>query len=141
MTGRLLRVFGFGARPTEPSDQKLFRYRACGKTCHVDPIEIDREIVAAGGHAWADDLDTVARLHKPLTPFMELALSGDMIRQRQEQFDAALVRLVKVSRAVFGLPAVDRATGEGVTEAQAIGVLVDFVEFSRTLAEDALPFA
>lgn len=125
----------------ENRERLLFSYPRDGVTKRADPLKVDAELERHGGREWGDDLDTVAKLHQPLSEWAAGALTKDQLDQRRASFAASLAKLVALARTVFDLPEIDPDTGRGVSGAEALAVLVSYVEWSRSVAEDVRPLA
>lgn len=129
-----------------PDRRSIFRYRAAGERRYADPIQIDQALTRHGGQEWMRLLALVDSLRRPVTPAIAAAksLTGDVeegAKLHREQFNAALADLVGIVRKSFGLPGLDPETGKGVTDAEAVGVLVDYLEFAEQLVEDVRPLS
>ena len=61
--------------------------------------------------------------------------------EQKRQFDGALADLVGIVRKAFGLAPLDPLTGDGVTDAECVAVLTEYLNFAEELAETSRPLA
>lgn len=134
MLDSILKLFGLRSR------RLIFRYRVAGRSRRDDPLRVDAMLAEAGGIDWRDTVADVARLQKPLSPTMAESLGADEVKARREKFEGSVRKLVTWSRKAFDLSELDRDTGKGVTDGEAIDTLVQYLEFSESLWETARPF-
>lgn len=98
-------------------EKVIFCYEVDGEKYYVDPLDIRRRLVRAGG---GEINLIIADAQKEIDPKNPIEVLCKM--------DAQEKRLVAVRQA-FGFAEINPKTGEGVTEATAIGVLYQFLEW------------
>lgn len=133
-------MFGFRWPFRRSTPRLIFRYTVAGRRRVDDPLRIDARMAAEGGIDWRKTVEDVAKHQKPMPPEMVATLGEDEIRRQRERFAESVAKLVKWSRAAFDLPELNRETGDGVTDGEAVDVLVAYLEFSESLWENARPF-
>lgn len=122
------------------SRRLIFSYRAGGKRRAADPIIVQRVLEANGSSEWRTLFGVVNALAKPPSEAeASMLTTPESWQERSKRRDAAIFELAKLSREAFGLPGLT-TDGEGVTEAEAIDVLSQFIEYIGGLAEKARPF-
>lgn len=131
------RIFGLPGQ----SPRQIFAFKVGHEVRYADPIQVDLRIEKAGGPEWWRVVDVVVKLRVPVSPLAAASLDAAAITDRKHKFQASVAELVRLAREAFQLPALDTATGKGVTDAEAIGVLTDYLAFAQKLAEDARPLA
>lgn len=113
-----------------PTDRHIFRYWAgeADRWRFGDPVVIGRALEAACPD-YADHLATIAAPAK-LPP-------GPLLDELKAKRAAATSSLVSACRKAFGVePLTD---GGGLTEAETLGVLADYLRFMAAAAEAAGP--
>lgn len=134
-------MLGFLTRRRDVRRRCIFHYRAGGHRRHADPIQVDQALTKHGGAEWTRLVSLVDTLRRPMTPAIAAARGPNAAAEQKKQFDSALADLVGVVRKSFDLPPLDPETGRGVTDAECVAVLTDYLAFAEQLAEDARPLA
>lgn len=124
----------------EPLPKNIFEFRIRGRRRTADPLDIDRRLIKVGGEDWIDTLVAMERLEKPWPVETAVTAGPEAVRQRGRDFAAAIEKVEAWSREVFGLPPLQQ-DGTGVSGAEAIAVLFDYISFANGLAESAVPLA
>ena len=98
-----------------PGPRDVFKFHDGTGDAHADPLAVYRRFVAA--------------LDGDPDPVLEAARNdgadpGALLARLDAQG-----KLAAASRAAFGLPGVDRATGQGVTDGAALETLYDFLRW------------
>lgn len=92
------------------NNKRIFKYQVNGKDQYIDPYEAIREL-------WAG-------LDGEFNDILKNSQASDSRTACNSQR-----RLVPVVREVFSIPAIDRETGEGMNDKEAIAVLKQFIDF------------
>jgi len=124
-------------RKKKPDPKKTFRYWDGHKWRYADPLEVwsmlDKGTEQDGGALAL--LKAVAAKDPPP------GTTGDMLKlYRAKQFKAADT-LSLVAGAVFGLPAFNTASGEGLTRADRVALVGGFLDYLGGLAAASRPLA
>jgi len=112
----------------------IFRFHDGTRWRWVDPVRTFALIDDACPQL--DELLAVLREKPPSLP-----VPGPVGTDLRQQQKAATEKVVAVARAAFGVVPLSDAGGRpaGLTEAETIGLLTDFLEYMDALAEDARP--
>lgn len=112
---------------TTPADnpRRVFQYTLAGKPRFADPRATYRRFLQATGGA-PDPLLTAAQL-----PEGEETPEHRLARQAAEE------KLAAASLEAFQLPRLDLTTGEGVSEAEALAILYDWLRWADEGADAA----
>ena len=113
--------------------RRIYRFHDGSCWRAVDPIELHERLEAAAGD-WEKLLGILAAA--PLPPGSGAAIEE---RRRKEQAEA-LDRLVTAARAAFGVTAL-ADTGRGLTRAETVALVADYVVWLGGAADLAGPFA
>ena len=102
-----------------------------------DPLVVLRSLEKHGGEHWAELVKEAGR--KPESGRFAVTVAGaeDAAKKKQSK---ALQDVAELARKVFLLQPLGE-TGQGLTEAEQIGVLSQYLLFCGGLAESAAPFA
>lgn len=131
----------FRPKAKATASRAAFRFVVNDVVRYADPIASHRRLEENGGEVWATLLQVVNKLCQPPTEAEKtLLLTPKDWAARNTRRLEAIRELASISRRTFELPAIT-PNGQGVTEEEAIGILCDFLEFTRGLAEAARPFA
>lgn len=131
----LAKLFRGRGVPTRPQ----FRYQVDGRRRSIDPREAQRRLYAFGGGLWPACYIAMEKLRHPVTAGEAERWTDEDFDDRLQRFHDALEQSTRVIRAAFELPPLDARTGRGVTEAEAIGVLIRFTEFLDGLNRPQFP--
>lgn len=134
-------MLGFLFRRRDVRRRCIFHFRAGGVRRHADPIQVDQALTRHGGPEWTRLVGLVDSLRRPMTPAIAAARGPNAAAEQKRQFDAALADLVGIVRKAFGLAPLDPLTGDGVTDAECVAVLTEYLNYAEQLAEDARPLA
>jgi hypothetical protein len=114
------------------SERRVFKFTVDGEDRYADPYALHREFVRAldGDPGWVFEQAKVR-----LTETQEMDGEGrpvkkEMPADRMTRLDAE-EELARAVRKALGLPAFDTATGEGVTDLEALDVLRQWTAFDR----------
>jgi hypothetical protein len=124
----------------------IFRYRVGSSTRYADPLQIDSALSRHGGKEWLQLVVLLDTLRKPLTPAIAAAKSptGNVeegAEAHRKQFESVLIDVVGIVRKSFDLKPLDAETGDGVTDAECIDVLLQYLDFAEKLGEEVRPLA
>ncbi|VTS08565.1 hypothetical protein [Tuwongella immobilis] len=127
----------FGGGPLR-SEKEIYRYWDGRQWQNADPIRIQLKLVEIGGDNWTDMLQGLRALQAsklPLTPAMQA--------QRLKQGLLALADVAELARKVFGVQpyGMEKGKAVGLTEAECLGLITDFLDWVDHLVEDVRPFA
>jgi hypothetical protein len=122
------------------SDRMIFRFTAGGKTRWADPIAVDRHLrTLTKGDDWTRLLQVVADNARP-SKLADAVMSAESVAAAEENARSATGKLIELSRTVFTLPLLDSATGEGVSDGEALRILaIEFVRYQVRIGEDYRP--
>lgn len=134
-------MLGFLFRRRDVRRRCIFQFRAGGVRRHADPIQIDQALTKHGGSEWTRLVTLVDSLRRPMTPAIAAARGPNAAAEQKRQFDGALADLVGIVRKAFGLAPLDPLTGDGVTDAECVAVLTEYLNFAEELAETSRPLA
>lgn len=112
-----------------PAERRIFPYWDGSGWHRGDPLVIGRELEKACPK-YADALQTLAARTGDLPP-------GPVRDDLKAQQDAAILELVKAARAAFRIRPLSNEGG--LTEAETVAVLSDYLVFMGDLAEMARP--
>ena len=103
-----------------PEQRNIFEYNNGSKACYADPIRLSHKLATA--YPKESNLEHDFKLLK---------------LQNNESFEA-LIRIADFARDVFNLKSYDKVEGQsiGVTDTEAIGVLVDFTAWMDTVKKN-----
>lgn len=124
--------------------KEVFTYVIQDQTIYDDPLRVRRKLLAAThGRAWTylHDLTRLKDALRTAEAGAETARTGD----NREEFERAEAQvaihvvevanleglLAEASMAAFDLSPLDPATGEGVTELEALNVLMQYMVFAE----------
>ena len=115
----------------------IFHYHDGGRDRYADPLVVEAALErAAGKEDWQAQILTVRNLHKPLPG----PVSDAVVAERKEARKRETGKLLEWCREAFGIEPLTPG-GKGLTEAETIAVLTDYLFFVRGLAEAARPLA
>lgn len=115
--------------------REIFTYSDGRTQRRADPIVVGRALEEAR----PDYLETLNTLYSEI-PAELLAKAGPVVNENlRKQKEAAIATLVKAADAAFGLTPLDDSGG--LTEAERLRVLVDYLVFMQRLADAARPFS
>lgn len=127
-------MFGAILRRRQQRRRLIFSFHDGAAAACADPLAVLRLLEQHGGENWTDLVRRVDQLRKPAP-----AEAGPEIAAgRRKQRDAAAADLAALARKVFELKPLGR-DGSGLADTEAIGVLVDFLDFLGGLAEATRP--
>ena len=122
-------------KPGRASGRVVFRYFDGREDVHADPLLILRKLEEHGGPNWKETVQTAGRTEAAFD-----IEPPDVAKERQKRKDALLADVADMTRKAFGLSPMDKS-GEGLTEAEQIGVLSQYLEYVGGLAKEAAPFS
>ncbi len=117
-----------------PEERLIFPYEVRGQKRFADPLAVWREFLRASGGRFAalcrqarddEDATTDASIGDDDEEAIEARHAADLKRE------AAREKLYAVLCSTFGLVPFDPETGKGVTEAEVVSLLNEFLEWSE----------
>lgn len=133
--------------PFPDRDKLVFKYQVEGREVHADPLVLRRRLVQASGGMFDQILADAAGeaeggtdsgppaamflphgVEKPTPEQLAKASSAARAAAESRREDAR-ERRAKVVFEAFELTPIDRATGEGVTELEALNLLWSFLDY------------
>ena len=132
MFGNLLRCLGFYSIA---AGRRIFKYHDGWGWRWADPIVLQRELDKAGGDNWTAHLDILRLVCKQDAS----KLSPTLAAEQDKASDEAIEALAGIVRKAFRVQEVNR-DGYGLTEAECINLLAQFLTWMSEAEEDARPF-
>jgi hypothetical protein len=131
----LKRLFGkvrslFGKK----DKRKIFRYWDGSRYAHADPIKIDKDLRKIGGDDW---MEHTKILDKDTS---KVPMSDDLRAKVNKEIEESVDFIVDLSRKTFSLPGLS-PDGGGLTDNEAIDVLVQYFNFLNECEESVRPLS
>lgn len=130
--GLIARLF----RKRAARKRSIFAYHDGQSHRWIDPMLVEERMEKAGGEGWQQVVIDVRNLHRPTPP----GVSGVVLAERAAARRREKGKLLAWVREAFGILPLS-ADGKGLTEAETVGVLTDYLEFCGGLAAAARPLA
>lgn len=116
--------------------RQIFVYHDGRRNRWVDPMLVEEVFEREGGENWQQTVVEVRNLHRP----HNAALSASLVEQRKETRRRETGKLLDWTRKAFKIEPLG-PDGSGLSEAETIGVLTEYLHFCRGLATAARPLS